>query len=137
MTRPMTAPWTAFKFSDEETWDNRADALIATSCWWVDGPQWVFVDEDDFFMTEEDARLIAAAPELLHALEKAVPLLAGDDRSGLLSMDRHVWLHEARAVLAKARMARRGPAASGGTRPGCGGRPHIGEGPRIGDGQRR
>ena len=78
MTRPKTC-LDAFKFSDEETWDNRADALIPTSRRRVDGPQWVFVDEDDFFMTEEDARLIAAAPELLQALEKAAPLLAGDE----------------------------------------------------------
>lgn len=91
MTQPMTdEPWTAFKIgSDQASW------------WWVDGPQWIGLDDEDIFMTEYDARLIAAAPDLLRALEKAVVLFAGDDGNRLPGTAPHAWLHEARAALAR------------------------------------
>ena len=100
MAQSRSERWTPFRFSIDEAWNSELGQTTPVACWWVEGPRWVFVEDDDIFMTEEDARLIAAAPELLGALERAVELFAGEGRGDARSIS-EAWLREARAVLAK------------------------------------
>jgi hypothetical protein len=66
--------------------------------WWVAGPSWFYAENNEVGLANEaDARLIAAAPELLAALELIVLV---EDRGSI-----HLPLEfdKARAAIAKAK----------------------------------
>ena len=89
MSKPTFTPgqWTA-----REMYECDEDE---PSHWTVDGTFTVHGDDEDH-LNEPDAHLIAAAPDLYAALEKALGGCDGD-----LCM--HLWHDDARAALAKAR----------------------------------
>lgn len=68
---------------------------------WRAGPAWLGYDAHSE-RTANDARLIAAAPEMLDALERAVNLYGNAPGPWSVPSDPGAWITQARAAIAKA-----------------------------------
>ena len=76
-------------------------------CVWLDGktePEIGMGDDDEWIDcgTEANARLIAAAPDLLNALEAVLNEFAKDGHGGEFEDGEHPYVDAARAAIAKA-----------------------------------
>ena len=95
MSKHTPGPW-SYTMDKERGWDFKLTAdhgktVIVSGCGCCDSP-WV--------SCEADARLIAAAPELLEALEKIVRMFEGADDTVWAVED---YRQKARAAIAKAK----------------------------------
>jgi hypothetical protein len=80
MTQHTQGPWIIHR-ADEYT-DDAGDHSKIMSITAQNGQTILYTDSGYFKPREEDARLIAAAPELLEALKQAVDLLRSYDATG-------------------------------------------------------
>ena len=69
-------PWTVAQYRPARRPSHEAERRTGGGAWFVVGPELIQENNGTYF-TVADARLIAAAPDLLEAVEKAESYLAG------------------------------------------------------------